>query len=853
MLEDRITPNGTFTPTTFADDPSKGFTLRQAISAFNADNSDPGGGTTDTIQLAAGTYTLSIPNSSGKHEQGNASGDLNINNTNFINPILTIQGAVDANGNPTTIIKQTQADRVFQILNQGGGSEGPETVIFKNLIIEGGDAQENGGDGVAAGSTAALGGGIMDNGGEAHVTLSNVVLRSNKAAAATGFNATGGGIFVVGDFNGRGVLSIQNSVIQNNSALGGAVGAGGGGAAAGGGVAASGGGVFSIPQNLVISPCNVIISNSALGDNFATGGNATGALNGASAGGATGGGVFFSSPDFNDFLTMSNCNLSDNHVTGGNASDLGGGGGEAAGGSIYAIGHSTTLNDCTSLGNTVTGGTASAGSGGSALGGGGYVQGTATIQSSNISNNIVTGGAGTIPSSTIGNLTAFGPNASIPGDLGGRATGGGIWASGAMTISGCNLSGSTLTGGNGTVNNSTVNRSGDVGGQALGGGAAVFGDQSSTITDSILSNNNLTGGNGNYAAGAFTGTVGGSASGGGVYVSTSGSPTPTLDISDSTLSGNFVTGGNGSLSGIAKINGDGGIPLPGFASGGGARFEAGSVTNLVNSTIADNQAIGGQSSSNIPVAAGGGLFFDNGSAAHLTNVTVVGNQASPSPTGQGSTSGGGIDNANLLKGTVTLHNTLVALNGANKGPDYNGSVSNTEHNLISVADGSSGFSAANGDLLGSELHFLNPVIGSLANNGGPTQTIALLAGSPAINAGDTNGSLVTGKFDQRGQGFARVVNGVIDIGAFEVQPPKVSPPLVIKPPPSPAAPPTLHTPSLLAFLDSLLGAVETGNGNGTWTVTDSLFGIPLFVSTYDRAGNLLSVTVFGINVTFLFA
>ena len=109
------------------------------------------------------------------------------------------------------------------------------------------------------------------------------------------------------------------------------------------------------------------------------------------------------------------------------------------------------------------------------------------------------------------------------------------------------------------------------------------------------------------------------------------------------------------------------------------------------------------------------------------------------------------------------------------------------------------------------------------------------------------------RFDQRGQGFARVVNGVIDIGAFEVQPPKVAPPLLVKsPPPSPAAPPTLHTPSLLAFFDGLLGGIEKVNSNETETVIDSIFGIPLFVATYNSTGNLLSVTLFGIDVTFLF-
>ena len=62
----------------------------------------------------------------------------------------------------------------------------------------------------------------------------------------------------------------------------------------------------------------------------------------------------------------------------------------------------------------------------------------------------------------------------------------------------------------------------------------------------------------------------------------------------------------------------------------------------------------------------------------------------------------------------------------------------------------------------------------------------------------------------------------------------------------------MHTPPLLAFFDSLLGGIEAVNGNGTETVIDKIFGIPLLVSTYDGAGNLKSVTLFGIDVTALF-
>jgi hypothetical protein len=67
----------------------------------------------------------------------------------------------------------------------------------------------------------------------------------------------------------------------------------------------------------------------------------------------------------------------------------------------------------------------------------------------------------------------------------------------------------------------------------------------------------------------------------------------------------------------------------------------------------------------------------------------------------------------------------------------------------------------------SDLLNVDPMLGPLQDNGGPTWTMALLPGSPAIDVGDNTDAP---DWDQRGEGFPRIVNGVIDIGAFEVQP-----------------------------------------------------------------------------------
>jgi hypothetical protein len=69
---------------------------------------------------------------------------------------------------------------------------------------------------------------------------------------------------------------------------------------------------------------------------------------------------------------------------------------------------------------------------------------------------------------------------------------------------------------------------------------------------------------------------------------------------------------------------------------------------------------------------------------------------------------------------------------------------------------------------------------------------------------------------------------------------------------SPAFPPTLHTPWLLALFDQELKGIEAMSADGTVTVTDNFFGC-LLVSTYDSAGYLVSVTFFGLNITAIFA
>ena len=138
---------------------------------------------------------------------------------------------------------------------------------------------------------------------------------------------------------------------------------------------------------------------------------------------------------------------------------------------------------------------------------------------------------------------------------------------------------------------------------------------------------------------------------------------------------------------------------------------------------------------------GGGL--QNSGAAYLTNCTISGNYAY---------SGGGIDNAG---GTITLTNTIVA---ANSSSDIQGQVSGS-NNLIGTGGSGGLVNGQDGNLVG----VADPLLAPLGNYGGPTQTVALLPGSPAIGAGIAVSGVTT---DQRGEPLDTPDP---DIGAFQSQ------------------------------------------------------------------------------------
>jgi hypothetical protein len=179
------------------------------------------------------------------------------------------------------------------------------------------------------------------------------------------------------------------------------------------------------------------------------------------------------------------------------------------------------------------------------------------------------------------------------------------------------------------------------------------------------------------------------------------------------------------------------------ASFGGGMINQGKAT-LTNCTLSNNSA-----------TYGGGMMIEG--TATLTNCTLSNNSA---------TYGGGIYNE--LGSSVNLTNTIVAGNSAPTGPDIDnrGTVSTADHNLIGDGTDSGISNGVNGNQVGGNGNpVINPRLGPLADNGGPTQTLALLPGSPAIGKADNAAAPHT---DQRGHVRLDESGETTDIGAFEL-------------------------------------------------------------------------------------
>jgi CSLREA domain-containing protein len=215
----------------------------------------------------------------------------------------------------------------------------------------------------------------------------------------------------------------------------------------------------------------------------------------------------------------------------------------------------------------------------------------------------------------------------------------------------------------------------------------------------------------------------------------------TLTVSNSTISGNSGTGiSNGGTLTVSNST----------LSGNSASFGGGGIMNTSRDTLTvSNSTLSGNSA-----FFGGGIFINSGDRpgpVTVSNSTISENSASIA---------GGID-IRTFQG-ATFKNTIVAANDASLFvPDMRGGLISQGHNLIGQSECTVGC-FTNEDLVGTAANPIDPMLGPLANNGGPTMTHALLEGSPAIDKGVAVEGITT---DQRG--FARQQGAAPDIGAFE--------------------------------------------------------------------------------------
>ena len=332
---------------------------------------------------------------------------------------------------------------------------------------------------------------------------------------------------------------------------------------------------------------------------------------------------------------------------------------------------------------------------------------------------------------------------ALPGD-----DGGGVWNSGALTMENVTVSG------NKTRSDATLSA------DAPGGGifnAGTLQLRNCTIT-------------GNTAADM----------GGGIH------NTGLLTVLQSTIAQNTASTDRGG--GLSNFN----VAVVVFstisgnqATGNGGGVENGGKLTLTHSTVSGNTGelggglhnVGGLHMTDATVAgntarqSGGGIQNEYASVSQkgvvkLNGVTIAGNTAGAK--NESSPGGGGI--ANKKPSTTTIANSIIAGNRdvGGKAPECRGSLLSVGYNLIQNSDGCKIKGALTGNIIGKDAK-----LGPLANNGGPTQTMALLPGSPAIDAANQtkpgSGKGACELTDQRGQ--PRAVSGagnpICDMGAYE--------------------------------------------------------------------------------------
>lgn len=214
----------------------------------------------------------------------------------------------------------------------------------------------------------------------------------------------------------------------------------------------------------------------------------------------------------------------------------------------------------------------------------------------------------------------------------------------------------------------------------------------------------------------------------------------TLNITNSTIANNTT------------------VTLTNLYHGGGVYYNANATGSIINSTISSNTS-----------PNGGGVYSNSTAGITILNSTITANSA----TGTGA---GGVHGTGIL-----MHNTIVAENTGSSIKDVSATFNtSSSYNLIgSDSNTSNGINdGEDGNIVGGEGSDpdIDPLLGSLADNGGAVPTHALTSSSPAIDAGNPSYSLGSWIYDQRAAGYARILDGDgvsgarLDIGAYEYEP-----------------------------------------------------------------------------------
>ncbi|MEM1169982.1 MAG: DUF4347 domain-containing protein [Cyanobacteria bacterium P01_H01_bin.35] len=410
--------------------------------------------------------------------------------------------------------------------------------------------------------------------------------------------------------------------------------------------------------------------------------------------------------------------------------------------------------------------------------GGGIAQvnGTVSINNSTISDNSANGNGGGIRNysgaASINNSTISGNSAT---------NGGGIRnLSDTVIISNSNISGNSASNGGGIYNSdngtASISSSNISGNSASRDGGGIYNSGTAEISDSTISGNStyFTGG-GIYNSGTASinnSTISGNSAtnGGGGGVNNGG----TASINNSIVSGNFAASGGGGVSnfsGIASIN-NGTISINNSTIGGNLAGVGGGVSNGGTASI-NNSTISGNSA-----ARDGGIL--NGGTVSINNSTISGNSATIS-------SGGGISNsdtASISNSTITGNSSFFGASGIENKLGGTATVTSSiisgNANIdVEITESGDIFISGNNNLIGTgnaialnsfngdrdKVGVIDPLLGDLADNGGPTLTHLPLPNSPAIDTGSNPNALTT---DQRGE--PRFAGEAVDIGAVELQP-----------------------------------------------------------------------------------